>query len=87
VAKAEAYLRAKFHLDPSDRLATVHERYRQDRTDNGPVALGEPFYKRSPKNELTIAAPSSKWCFIYTPYIGDVYPNTFHFHYGARNCI
>ena len=22
-----------FHLDPSNRLATVHERYRQDRTD------------------------------------------------------
>jgi len=29
VAKAEAYLRAKFRLDPSNRLATVHERYRQ----------------------------------------------------------
>jgi len=30
---------AKFHLDPSNRLATVHERYRQDReTDNGPIA-------------------------------------------------
>jgi len=34
VARAEAYLQAKFHLDPSNRLATVHERYRQaDRTD------------------------------------------------------
>jgi len=34
VARAEAYLHAKFHLDPSNRLATVHERYRQtDRTD------------------------------------------------------
>jgi len=41
-------LRAKFHLDPSNRLATVHERYRQ--IDNGPIAYGEPFYKRSPKN-------------------------------------
>ena len=28
---AEAYLYAKFHLDPSNRLATVHERRRQDR--------------------------------------------------------
>jgi len=28
-----------FHLDPSNRLATVHERHRQDRqTDNGPIA-------------------------------------------------
>jgi len=38
VARAESYLRAKFHLDPSNRLATVHERHRhtgqtgQDRT-------------------------------------------------------
>ena len=53
---AEAYLYAMFHLDPSKRLATIHQRYRQDRTDglerqdNGPIAYGEPFYKRSPKN-------------------------------------
>jgi len=40
VARAEAYLHAKFHLDPSNRLATIHQRYRQtgqtdrqDRTD------------------------------------------------------
>jgi len=33
VARAEAYLHAKFHLDPSSRLVTVHERHRQtDRT-------------------------------------------------------
>ena len=30
---AEAYLHAKFHLDPSSRLDTIHQRYRQDRTD------------------------------------------------------
>jgi len=29
VAGAEAYLHAKFHLDPDNRLATVHQRYRQ----------------------------------------------------------
>jgi len=33
VARAEAYLRAKFHLDPSNRLATVHQRYRQTGQD------------------------------------------------------
>jgi len=33
VARAEAYLHAKFHRDPSNRLATVHQRHRQDRTD------------------------------------------------------
>ena len=32
MARTEAYLRAKFHLDPSNRLATVHERHRTDRT-------------------------------------------------------
>ena len=32
VARAEAYLHAKFHLDPSNRLATVDQRYTQDRT-------------------------------------------------------
>jgi len=26
VAGAEAYLRAKFHLDPSNRSATIHQR-------------------------------------------------------------
>jgi len=43
MASSEAYLYAKFHLDPSNRLATVHERYRQtdrqtERQDNGPIA-------------------------------------------------
>ena len=42
VARAEAYGHAKFHLDPSNRLATVHKCHRQDRTgqtdktDNSP---------------------------------------------------
>jgi len=35
VARAEAYLHAKFRFDPSNRLATVHQRYRQN---NGPLA-------------------------------------------------
>jgi len=52
MARAESYLCAKFHLDPSNRLATVHERHRQDRTDNGPIAQGEPLYKRSPNKGL-----------------------------------
>jgi len=42
VASAEAYLHATSHLDPSNRLATVHQRHRQtDRQtgqDNGPIA-------------------------------------------------
>jgi len=66
VTRVKTYLHAKFHLDPSNRLATVHERHRQtgqtgqettdrqtDRqTDNGLIAYGKPFYKRSPnKND------------------------------------
>jgi len=43
---AEAYLRTKWHLDPSKGLATIHQRHRQtgqtdgletDRTDNVPI--------------------------------------------------
>jgi len=37
MAGAEAYLRAKFHLDPSKRLATIHQRHRQTGQDNGPI--------------------------------------------------
>jgi len=33
----EAYRRAKFHVDPSNRLATVHQRHGQDRTDGTTV--------------------------------------------------
>jgi len=33
VVRAEVYLLAKFHLDPFNRLVTVHYRHRQDRTD------------------------------------------------------
>ena len=34
VARAEAYKHAKFHLNPCNHLATIHQRHRQtDRTD------------------------------------------------------
>jgi len=49
VAGDEAYLHAKFHIDQSNRLATVHQRYREDREDNGPIA-----YKRSPKTAFVL---------------------------------
>jgi len=45
VAWAEVYLHTKWHLDPSNRLVTIHQRHRQDRqtgqtdrTDNGLIA-------------------------------------------------
>jgi len=65
---AEAYLHAKFHFDPSNRLATLHQRHRHDRTgqtvgltgqDNGPIAYGEPFYKRSTNKFPCTDAPLS----------------------------
>ena len=56
LARAEAYPHAKFYFDPSNRLATytptsqTGEIDRTGQTDNGLIAEGEPFYKRSPKN-------------------------------------
>jgi len=42
MAGAEAYLHAKFHLDPSNPLATLHQRHRQpDRTDRTDRQTGE----------------------------------------------
>ena len=41
VARAETYLHAKFHLDPYNRLATIHQCHRQTGQtgqDNGPIA-------------------------------------------------
>ena len=42
-AWTKACLHTKLHLDPSNPLAAIHQRYRQTgQTDNGPVAYGEP---------------------------------------------
>jgi len=51
MARADAYLHAEFHLDPFNHLATLHERQRPTgQTDNGLIAYGELFCKRSPTN-------------------------------------
>jgi len=51
VAWTKVYLRTKWHRDPSSRLATIHQRYRQTgQTGQRSDSIGEPFYKRSPKN-------------------------------------
>ena len=55
MARVEAYLHAKFHLDPFNRLATVHERYRQDRTDrtdNGPIAYRANRFTNGPPKTI-----------------------------------
>jgi len=45
MARAEAYLHAKFYLDPSNRLATIHHHRQTDRqtgqTDNDLIAQGK----------------------------------------------
>jgi len=48
--RGKAHLNAKFHLDPSNvwpQYTNVTER-QTGQTDNGLIARGEPFYKRSP---------------------------------------
>ena len=54
MARAEAYLHAKFYLDASNRLATRHQRYRQDRqadrTDNGSDSIGRTVLQTVSKN-------------------------------------
>jgi len=50
MTRAEAYLRVKFHLDPSNRLATIHQRYRQDR-QTGWTDRQLSDSKRSPKKK------------------------------------
>ena len=79
MAGVEAYFRAKFHLDPSNRLATTHQSYRQDRQtdrqDNGPIAYGEPFYKRSPqKKRRCVGGGGAAACFELFALVGRVDP-------------
>ena len=52
------YLHTKWHLNPSNCLTTIHQRHRQtDRTGQDRQrchSIGEPFYKRSPKNRSAV---------------------------------
>jgi len=48
VAGDEAYLHVKFHLYPCNRLATIHQRYRQDRQRSDSIAQ-TVFTNRRPK--------------------------------------
>ena len=63
MAWAEAYLHAKFHFDPSNSLAAIHQRYRQDRTDRqtgqlshsiGRTVLPMVAQKRKQGNRVTL---------------------------------
>jgi len=55
VAWAEAYLPTKRHLDPSNRLATIHHHRQTDRTDNGPISIGRIVLQTVlPKSDVTM---------------------------------
>ena len=57
VAGAEAYLHAKFHLDLSNCLTTIHQRHKQTGQDRQQSdRRGRTVYKWSPKNPLEILA-------------------------------
>jgi len=65
VARAEAYLHAKFHLDPSNHLATVHGCHRQTKqtgqtdrqtdrqTDKRSDSIGRIVLRMVPKKRVT----------------------------------
>ena len=59
VARAEPYMHAKFHLDPTNRLATIHQLMvidrtgQTDRTDNGPIAY-RPNRFRNGRPRMTV---------------------------------
>ena len=54
VARAEANLHAKFSLDPSNRLATIHQRHRQD-TDRQTERQDRQTEKRSDSIGRTVS--------------------------------
>ena len=53
-------LHAQFHLDPSNRLATIRgytqdrQTDRQDRTGNGPIAQGKPFLRSVAQKQYSV---------------------------------
>jgi len=71
---AEAYLQAKFHLDPSNRLTTVHERHRHtgqkqtERTDRqrtgsiGRTVLQTVAQKR--RRRMAVTAAGLRLCYL-----------------------
>jgi len=55
VARAEAYLHAKFHLDPSNHLAAVHQRHRQTGQTNRQTTV-----QQDRANRFTNGRPKTK---------------------------
>jgi len=71
----EAYLRAKFHLDPSNRLVTVHQRHKQTGVDRQyrrdrqrPGSIGRTVLQTVAQNKLKTrnrASTSTRWHFAF----------------------
>jgi len=51
--QAKAYLHAKFHLDSSNRLATIHQRHNQDRQRSDSI-WRTVFINGGPKNLISL---------------------------------
>ena len=70
MARVEAYLHAKFHLDPSNRLATVNQHHRQDRQWSDSIGRTVPINRRHGRrwhivaNVLSITLQFNK-CFAH----------------------
>jgi len=52
---ADTYLRTKWHLDPSNRLATIHQRYRQTGIVSYRIVKGQGFYQ--PRRHRPLVGP------------------------------
>jgi len=60
VAWAEAYLHTKCHLNPSNRLATIHQRHRQDKEQRRAVL--QTVAQEGPlQSNMTIGTPVARY--------------------------
>ena len=65
MARTEAYLHAKFYLDPSKRLATIQQRHRQtDRTGQRSDSIGRRAVLQTCAQKLEYVAPAEQWSYV-----------------------
>ena len=75
VVWAEAYLHIKWHL--SNHLVTIHQRYRQThRTDNSPVAHGEPLLVTVVQKTLEMSYITKQSNVLHCIYFCSVFINS-----------
>jgi len=66
---AEVYFRTKWHLDPSNRLATIHQRYRQ--TENRPKIGKTATFSSKIKSRRTHRIATMKTTTIAVNFLAD----------------